>query len=228
MSRPRCLIPARGGSKRLLRKNVAPLGGRPMLAWTIDAAAGSGVFDRILVSTEDPDIAATAETLGAEVPGLRRTELAGDTVTNVQVALDFAHRMDWAEDDAVVCLQPSSPLRTADHVRVAWETFVEGGFDFAVSVGPVDPHHFHWAMHEVDGRWQMVFGDRYLAVRQSLPPVYGPNGAIKIARIGALARQGDFFGTPLGVAVMPQAASLHVATPTDLKIAEALLEEPAG
>lgn len=228
MTRPCCLIPARGGSKRLPRKNILPLGGRPMLAWTVEAAAESGIFDRVLVSTEDAEIAAVAAACGAEVPELRDPALAGDTVTNVAVALDLARRMGWPDDDAVVCLQPSSPLRTGRHIAEAWQRFVEAGADFLVSVGPVDPHHFHWAMHEADGRWQMVFGDRYMTVRQGLPAVFGPNGAVKIARLAALSRKGDFFGEPLTVSIMPQAASLHVATRTDLAVAEALMAQAHG
>ncbi len=217
------MIPARGGSKRLARKNILPLAGRPMLAWTIEAAAESGIFDRVLVSTEDAEIAAIAKAAGAEVPDMRDPALAGDTVTNVAVALDLVRVMAWSDEDAVVCLQPSSPLRTGTQIADAWRRYCDAAADFLVSVSPVDPHHFHWAMQEVDGRWGMVFGDRYMTVRQALPEIYGPNGAVKIARIGALRRKGDFFGEPLAVSVMPQAASLHVATATDLAVAETLM-----
>ncbi len=219
------MIPARGGSKRLARKNILPLAGRPMLAWTIQAAGESGIFDRVLVSTEDAEIASLAEAAGAEVPEMRDAALAGDTVTNVAVALDLARAIRWPDDDAVVCLQPSSPLRTGVQIADAWRRYRDAAADFLVSVSPVDPHHFHWAMQEVDGRWGMVFGDRYMTVRQALPEIYGPNGAIKIARIGALRRKGDFFGEPLAVSVMPQSTSLHVATATDLAVAETLMRE---
>lgn len=223
---PLCVIPARAGSKRLARKNVAPLGGRPMLAYTIAAARDSGVFADVYVSTEDAEIAALARDHGATVPGLRPTELAGDTVTNVAVCLHLADQLaaEGSPHDAVVCLQPSSPLRGAAHVRGAWQAFADQDVDFLVSVAPIDPHCYHWAMEENEGNWRMVFGDRYLAVRQTLPPVWRPNGAIKIARLEALRATGHFFGARLGAYPMPEEASVHVATATDLKLCEALLE----
>lgn len=231
---PLCLIPARRGSKRLRDKNLAPLGGRPLVAWTIAAARESGVFDHVYVSTEDAEIAAIAEREGAVVPGLRPADLAGDTVTNVAVALHLHDRLaaEGAAYDAVVCLQPSSPLRDGRHVAEAWQAFRgDDAADFLVSVSPIDPHDFHWALHEGDTGWVMFFGDRFLAPRQDLPPVFRPNGAIKIATVPALRKTGNFFGAGLAVYEMPPDRSVHVATAFDLSVCEACLAaspEPAA
>jgi CMP-N-acetylneuraminic acid synthetase len=222
--KPLCVIPARRGSKRLPEKNVAQLGGRPLLAWTIDAALESSLFERVLVSTEDSSFAELARDLGA-TPHARPLELAGDLVSATEVCLDAldAHR----GYDAVVCLQPSSPLRVSRDVRGAWERFLVSGADFLVSVTPIDPHYFHWAVEPEGEWWHMVFGDRYLIERPLLPPVHRPNGAIKIGRSGPLRERRDFFGPRLAAYEMPEERSIHVAEPLDLLLAESLLPTPA-
>ena len=102
--------------------------------------------------------------------------------------------------ESLLCLQPSSPLRSVQDIRDAVEKFSEGRFDFVVSVTPVDPHDFHWAVVPGEGDyWKMFFGTQYLKERPLLPSVYRPNGSIKIARLTALAATGNFFGERLGV-----------------------------
>lgn len=224
--RPLCVIPARIGSKRLPRKNVAPLGGRPLLAWTVDAALGSGLFDAVHVSTEDPGVAELAAGLGA-VAHARPLALAGDLVSATDVCLDVleARAALGERHDAVVCLQPSSPLRDARDVRASWERFAATGADFLVSVTPIDPHYFHWAVEQEPGGdwWRMHFGDRFLLERPLLPPVHRPNGAIKIGRAGPLAELRNFFGPRLTTYEMPEDRSVHVAEPFDLRLAESLV-----
>ena len=227
--RPLCVIPARAGSKRLPHKNLAMLGGRPLLVWTIEAAQASGVFDTVRVSTEDEEIAAVAERAGADAGQRRPAALAGDEVTNVDVSLFVHDTLAEAGDrhDAIVCLQPSSPLRNGDDIRSAWTRFVETGRDFLVSATAVDPHHCHWALERrADGTCGMLFGDRYLKPRQNLPEFYRPNGAIKIARVDALRERRNFFGPSLDISIIDEARSIHVALPFDLAVCEALLSCP--
>lgn len=223
--KPLCVIPARLGSQRLLRKNLAPLGGRPMLAWTIEAALASDIFDKVYVSTESEEIAAVARAAGAEVPWLRDQVLAGDTVTNVAVSLDWLDRLAavGSHHDAIVCLQPSSPLRRGCHIAESWRHFVETGADFLVSVTEIDPHYFHWALTAEDDRYRLWFGDKFLKVRQELPMVHRPNGAIKIARASALRAENTFIGKNLSGYPMPEEASVHVALEFDLRLCEALV-----
>ena len=222
--RPLCVIPARRGSKRLADKNIAELDGRPLLAYTVEAALESELFADVFVSTEDELIARLAGELGA-VGHRRPDELAGDLVSATDVCLEVLERR-LIEDggyDAVVCLQPSSPLRTAADVRDAWETFVSAGADFLVSVTPIDPHYFHWALEHDGEWWRMCFGERFLVERPLLPPVLRPNGAIKIGRSGPLAERRDFFGPRLAAYEMPEERSVHVAEAFDLRLAESLL-----
>ena len=127
MTKPLCVIPARAGSKRLAGKNIATVAGKPMLAWTIEAARQSGIFDAVYVSTEDDKIASIAHQFGAIVPYRRPAALAGDKVTNVAVALHLLDHLNGGDSqyDTIVCLQPTSPLRTAAHIRDAWQEFVD-------------------------------------------------------------------------------------------------------
>lgn len=224
--KPLCVIPARRGSKRLLEKNIAPLGGRPMLVYTVNAAFESGCFDEIYVSTEDAEIASIAERAGARAHS-RPVELAGDLVSATDVCIEVAdaNERKGRRYDSLVCLQPSSPLRTGSHVARAVTRFNETGADFLVSVTPIDPHYFHWAVAETDtGWWRMWFGDDFLKERPLLPPAYRPNGAIKIGRLEPLRRTRNFFGEKLAACEMEESASLHVATPDDLALAEYLLK----
>lgn len=227
--KPLCVIPARGGSKRLPRKNVLPLAGRPMLGWTVEAALESGVFDTVYVSTEDAEIAAVAASLGATVHE-RPAELAEDLSSSTDVCLDLADnvRAGGAPHESLICLQPSSPLMRADDIAGAWGTFVEEAATYLLSVTPIDPHYFHWALEQRDDGWRPYFGDEYLRDRLELPQVFRPNGAIKIAKVADLRERGNFFGAPLSVHPMPEDRSVHVAERLDARLAEVLLEDRQG
>jgi CMP-N-acetylneuraminic acid synthetase len=221
---PFCVIPARRGSKRLINKNLYPLAGRPLLVYTIEAALESGIFQTVIVSTEDDEIASVARAAGADVQP-RPEELAGDLVSATDVCL-HAYEMrksSVSEVHGIVCLQPSSPLRGPRDIRSAWETFVERGADYLVSVTPIDPHYFHWAVHERDGDWKMWFGNEFMKERPLLPPVYRPNGAIKIGRPGPLAELRNFFGPRLATYAMSEEDSVHVAVQFDAIIADTIL-----
>jgi CMP-N-acetylneuraminic acid synthetase len=226
--RPLCVIPARRGSKRLPLKNIRLLHGKPMLAYTVEAARGSGIFDEVFVSTEDREIAAIASSFGATVHA-RPEALAGDLVSATDVCLDVEASLRAAGNthDAIVCLQPSSPLRSAADVRESWMRFAESQKDYLVSATPIDPHYFHWAVMNKPSGWEMYFGDRFLLERPLLPPVFRPNGAIKIGRAGPLQGTRNFFGASLEVYLMPEERSLHVGEPVDFEFAEFLISRAA-
>lgn len=218
---PLCVIPARGGSRRLPRKNVLELAGRPMLGWMVEAAVRSGIFTEVVVSTEDHEIAGIAAGLGAAVHQ-RPLGLADDLASSTDVCLDVADAIA-GDHEALVCLQPTSPLTEADDVRAAWTTFEAERASFLVSVTPIDPHYFHWAVENRAGTWRPYFGDEYMRDRLELPAVFRPNGAIKIARVGELRARGNFFGQPLAVHSMPEERSVHVAHEIDAQLAGLLL-----
>ncbi|HEY7187681.1 MAG TPA: acylneuraminate cytidylyltransferase family protein [Vicinamibacterales bacterium] len=182
------LIPARGGSKRVPGKNVRPLGGHPTLAYTIAAAADSGIFDAVLVSTDSEDVAAVARHYGAEVPFLRPAALATDTSPDIEW-LEYtleelrARGRTW---DCFSLLRPTSPFRTADTIRRAWARFTaQQGVDSLRAVEQCAQH---------PGKMWIVRGDRMLPLLpfggeqpwhstpyQALPPVYVQNASLEIA-----------------------------------------------
>jgi CMP-N-acetylneuraminic acid synthetase len=224
MSSTLIAIPARGGSKRLPRKNVLELGGQPMIAYTIQAAIESGISGQVYVCTEDEEIASVAERYGARVHWIT-DDMAADEVSSTVPCLDLHRALaaSGSEFEFIFNLQPTSPLRNARDLRDSLDRLETSDASFLVSVTEIDPHYFHWALVSSLDTWRMYFGDDFLKERGQLPPVFRPNGAIKLARVTALVDRGNFFGQPLVVHAMPDDRSIHVATEFDLRCAEAML-----
>lgn len=224
-----CVIPARGGSKRLARKNLRSLAGKPLLAYSIEAALQTGYFEKVYVSTEDTEIAEVAQRYGAVVPLLMPEALCGDLVPSHVPCQHLANELtkQGLKFDTLLCLQPSSPLRSAEDIAGSTRKFQEGGYDSLVSVTAVDPHYFHWAVVPEGSYWRMYFGSQYLMERPLLPPVFRPNGSIKIATLGSLATLNHFFGPRMGTYETPEDRSVHVAVEFDLRVCEAILN-PLG
>jgi len=208
-----CAIPARGGSERLPRKNLALLAGLPLIAHSIRAARAAGCFAEVHVATDDPEIAAVARDHGAVVPTLAPAELTGPLVASHRPC-QWLHAELGSRAEVLVCLQPTSPRRSADDIRAGIERFRRGDVDFVVSVTRIDPHYFHWAVVRDEQENGRLYFERegFIAIeRPLLPPVYRPNGAIKIGRLDALKRAGHFFARPFGTIEMPEERSVHVA-----------------
>lgn len=224
-----CAIPARGGSKRLPKKNLRELAGKPLIAHTIEVARRSELFDEVYVCTDDAEIADVSRACGAAVPALMPPELCGDLVaSHIPCQHLAAHFSGNAPFDTLVCLQPTSPLRQSQDLRCAINKFSEYDFNFLVSVTSIDPHDFHWAVVPNGNRyWHMYFGHEYLKERPLLPPVFRPNGSIKIARLKSLEQTGNFFGEKMGVIEIPPERSVHVAVELDLKLCSLILAERA-
>jgi CMP-N-acetylneuraminic acid synthetase len=207
------LIPARGGSKGIPRKNLARVAGRPLISWTVDAARGATELTRVVVSTDDEEI---AESAGVEV--LRRpTDLAGDGVPMLQVV---RHALDTLEPDAVVVLQPTSPLRRPQHVDDVVRLLRETGADCVVSVVAV-PHRYRpdALMDVVDGR---LFARGAARTRNDKTVVYARNGpAVLALRADRLAD--DFYAGDCRAYVMDERDSLDVDTRFELELADLLL-----
>ncbi len=169
--KPLYIIPARGGSKGIPRKNIKELCGRPLIAYTVDAAIEARKRLHILLSTDDAETAGIVKGLGIEVGYMRPAELAGDTSGSREVML---HAMDWAESqgieyDCVVLLQPTSPFRTADDI-VACTQLLEPGIDMAVSVcEAADNPYFNIFETDADGYLHISKGDGKLTRRQDAP-----------------------------------------------------------
>ena len=223
-----CVIPARRGSKRLRLKNLRKVNGEPLIAYSIIEAKKTKLFDVVYVATEDREIAAVARKYGALVPTLVPKKLCGDRQPSWKPCvylIDYLKKTEDREYENLVCLQPTSVLKKSIDIEDGVKKFKKKAHDFLVSVTPIDPHYFHWAVVPKKGSnaWAMYFGKKYMKERRLLPHVYRPNGAIKIANITALKKHKNFFGPNLGVSMMPEERSLHVINESDLKIASTLL-----
>lgn len=231
MLNPLYIIPARGGSKGIPHKNIRCLGGRPLIAYTIDVALElcGGDVGRVLLSTDDDEIAAVAEGLGLPVPFRRPAELATDTAGSREVMLDAMGRADAAgvEYDCVVLLQPTSPLRRAEDVRRAMELYGPGA-DMVVSVeaAPCNPYYDCFE-RGADGCLHVCKGDGMLTRRQDAPEVWTLNGAVYVINPDALRAM------PMGrmrrvASVMPAERSVDLDTMRDWIVAEAVLASTKG
>lgn len=224
--RPLYIIPARGGSKGIPHKNIKPLAGRPLIAYSIDVARElCPEQDRIILSTDDPTIADTARSLGLKVDYMRPADLATDSSGSREVMLDA---MDWADArgivyDCIVLLQPTSPLRTADDVRAALELYTPQ-VDMVVSVEPAACNPYYNCFEtDADGFLHISKGDGQLTRRQDAPPAWTYNGAVYIINPQSLRAM------PMGSfarrvpSPMPAERSIDLDTPRDWAVAEAIM-----
>ncbi len=223
MLKSMCVVPARSGSKGLANKNIKPLGGKPVLQWTINACMESGVFDTVYVATDSEYYAELAIAMGAEVPALEPKDMAGDFVSSTDPVL-------WMEDllgerhDLLWCMQPTSPLRTPEDIKAAYGLLdANPACNFVLSVTEIDPHYFNWALDKFDdGFADLHFGKGALVDRSLLPKAFRPNGAIKVGRADKVREYGHFFGDHIMCIDMPEERSVHIRSQLDLDLCEML------
>lgn len=216
------IIPARGGSKRLPRKNLLPLAGKPMIAWSIEAALNSNAVDEVIVSTEDPEIAEISRMLGADVPFMRPSELASDTADSIDVVLDILSKLPLPK--RVVLLQPTSPLRTSKHIDEAILLMDRMHANAIVSVCK-ENHPLEWINTlPPDGNMDNFLQHALKKRRsQDLPDRYRINGAIYITDALKLCKQKTFFLSQGTYAyIMDSKSSVDVDQKTDFIMAEIL------
>ena len=227
------VVPARGGSKRVPGKNLRLLAGRPLLAHVVAAAVGSGLFDRVVVSTDDPRIAETAREHGAEAPFIRSAGLADDVTPVSAATIDALERVDpdgtrYAE----VCqLMPNCPLVQVQDVRSSYEQFAASGAEAQVSVVRYGWQNPWWALTRgSDLRIEPLFPDALRQRSQDLPELFCPTGAVWWGRAAALRRAGTFHLPGRTGWEMPWERGMDVDTEDDLALMELmhrLLEDRA-
>lgn len=219
------IVPARGGSKGVPRKNVRLAGGRPLIAWTIAAAEAAATVDRVILSSDDRDIIAAAQAAGCEVPFVRPPALATDTASMLEVV---HHAIENCGGDFgwIVLLQPTSPLRTAADIDATLKACQEAGAPACVTVTPADTKP-HWMFYrEGTGHMRPVMESAAAAFRrQDLPQVYALNGAVYAARRTWLEKRTSFLSPETICHVMPRERSIDIDTETDFVILQALLSE---
>jgi CMP-N-acetylneuraminic acid synthetase len=222
------LITARGGSKGIVGKNLRPVAGKPLLAWTVEAAMRAKQLSRVLLSTDDPEIARIGADHGAEVPFFRPAELAQDTSSHLSV---IHHALDWLEangglPDYLCMLQPTSPLRTAADIDAAISLAFERDADAVIGIAPVAQHPFLARRLQPDGSiTEFVPTELKYPRRQDLPPAFALNGAIYINRCTSLRRDQTLLPPGALGYVMPPERSVDVDTELDLVLVEHLLKK---
>lgn len=211
------IIPARGGSKRLPRKNVVDFLGKPIIAWTIEAARAADRFTRIVVSTDDDKIAAVAREFGAEVTD-RPTALAGDRSGVVEVCLELLDREEESgrRYDLFCCLYATAPLRTADDIRAVVDLVKPGDCDFAMAVTEYDLPPYRALERGKDGTLTPFWPDLIEVKSQDVPPLVVNNGSTYAATVTAFRQHKTFTGPNVQGHVMPRERSTDIDEAADL------------
>jgi CMP-N,N'-diacetyllegionaminic acid synthase len=222
------LILARGGSKRLPQKNLLPLAGKPLLAWTVEAAVTTKHLDKIVISTDSEEIAAIGRQYGAESPFLRPVELAGDTTASVDAILHALRTLaeNGEQFDYVVILQPTSPLRNADDIDAAIDLLLEKNADAVISVCETD-HPPEWSNTlPADMSMTHFFRPGIRETRsQDLPKSYRLNGAVYVYNCRRLLDSGSLIMDDNCYAcLMPRERSVDIDTEIDFEIAGLFLK----
>ena len=223
------VIPARGGSKGVPRKNIKELGGRPLIAWSILYAHECKQFKDVVVSTDDEEIARVANNLGAEVPFLRDAHLALDSTPTIDVLIDLLLRLKGMsrEYDAVCLLQPTTPFRSSNLVKDAIGIMLENNADSVVSMLPV-PHSYnpHWVFEEVDasGKLRIATGDKEIIPRrQDLPNAWYRDGALYLAETSLVLNEHKLLGERLFKVVNAVDVPVNIDTMGDWEQAEKVI-----
>jgi CMP-N,N'-diacetyllegionaminic acid synthase len=223
------IIPARGGSKGIPGKNIRVLGGKPLLAYTVEAARASGIFDRIVLTTDSEDIALIGRDLGVDVPFMRPPELAGDgtpTLPVLQHATEFMTQRDGSFD--LVCtLQVTTPFRNIVSLREGYHLLRNNSAaDSAVAVSQIPAHLSpDYAMKIADGLLLPFLQDGHeITRRQDARPAYTRNGQFYFTRGETLLKKNSIYGERCLPVVVPETHSVNLDTQQDWEMAELLLE----
>ncbi len=221
------VIPARGGSKGVPRKNIVPLGGKPLVAWSIETALTVEPVDRTIVSTDDEEIAAVALQHGAEVYR-RPARLASDTALVIDALRDLIGTLKAEGENGciMVLLEPTCPFRSADDVNACLTALVRGAKDSVATFTPADLNpHRAWTIAGGSPACFIEGANPWLP-RQRLPEAYQLNGAVYCFRADMLPTdgQGLLFGS-VGAVVMPAERSVDINTKSDLLFAEIMLTD---
>lgn len=227
------IIQARGGSKGVPGKNIRPLGEKPLIGWTIDAARGASSVGRVIVSTDSEDIARVARECGAEVPFLRPAELATDDAKSIGL---LKHALEWFAEhegyrpDAVVQLKPTNPLRTSAHIDAAVRLFADlPDADAVITVRPVREHPYKTWKRTEDGGIEPFIPESYHHIpeavkspRQKLPEAFIQNSCVHVIRSSTILEKNSSIGTNVRAIIMSEEDSLNIDTPQDFALAEYL------
>lgn len=220
------IIPARGGSKGLPNKNIKPLLGKPLIAYTIEAAINAKSVNEVIVSTDSEEIAAVADSFGARIPFLRPEDLATDEALAIDTYLYSIARLEKERGvtiEDIMVLLPTCPLRTSTDIDAAVELFYSKCADSVISY--TQEHHPIYWHKQIDDQLKFInLFDDMLANRQELKPTYYPNGAIYIFK-ASLLQEGKYFSDKSFAYLMPRSRSVDIDTIDDFHLAEFLMQK---
>lgn len=223
------IIPARGGSKGVNRKNIKPLSGKPLLAYTAESALAAKKLTRTILSTEDAEIADIGKSLGIDVPFMRPAELAEDSTPTFPVILHSVNELEARGEhyDAICLLQPTNPLRRAKDIDKCIDMLETTGADSVISVLPV-PHTYNpkWVYWQSpDGEMTLSSGDiEPVTRRQDLPKAFHREGSIYVTRRSVLTEYGNLYGRDVRGYEIDEGYSINIDTPEDWRRAEDLIK----
>lgn len=218
-------IPARGGSKGIKNKNLYPVGKKPLIAYTIEAARQSKYIDKILVSTDSPEIGDTARMYGADVPFLRPAQFAQDHSKSIDAVM---HALGWLKErgiyyDIFVLLQPTQPLRITADIDQALERFIISKEKSLASVSKATDHPLLLRKIGNDGRLSKLLSENSTVRRQDMQQYYRVNGCIYINRTDEISVSTSFNDNEIPF-IMPKTRSLDIDEKSDITLAEYYLE----
>jgi len=218
------IIPGRGGSKGIPRKNIKLLAEKPLIAWTIEDAKKSKYIDRLILSSEDEEIIRVAKEYGCEVPFIRPKELALDDTPGIEPVIHAINTLP-EKYDYVCLLQPTSPLRKVEDIDGCIEKCIKNNSDSCVSVSEVDQHPY-W-MYKIDENeiLEPLFLDKIIYRRQDLPKIYALNGSVYIATVNQILEKKVFITkNTLGIK-MDKKKSIDIDDELDFKLANLIIIE---
>lgn len=223
------LIPARGGSKGVSRKNIRPLAGKPLLQWTAEAALEARTLARVVLSTDDEEIANVGRDCGLSVPFMRPAELAADDTPTLPVVQHAIHMLEQLGNrfDAVCLLQPTSPFRTPTDIDTCVDLLATSGADAVISVLRVpSEHNPHWVYFRgSDGALSLSTGElEPMPRRQLLPEAFHREGSVYVTRRDVVMGHNSLFGKRVLGYELPHARTINIDTPTDWLRAESMME----
>ena len=224
------IIPARGGSKRIPRKNLRDFRGKPILAWSVEAALESGAFDEVMVSTDDPQIAEMARALGAEVPFMRSVEASNDHATTSGVLLEVlaAYSDQGREFSVACCLYPTAPFVTPECLAAGKSALLMGSFDVVMPVAPFTYPIWRSLRRDADGSVGLNFPEYRNSRSQDLAAAFHDAGQWYWFRVDAFRSTGNLLGSRVGSIVLPAAEVQDIDTEEDWAIAEIKHERVFG
>lgn len=220
------IIPARGGSKGVPRKNIKMLNGKPLIQYSWKSAKESELLSKTILSSEDQEILSVARDLGIEIPFVRPLELAQDVTPSIEIVRHALKYFEARKEcfDAICLLQPTSPFRETGLIDKAIKRFVDGGYDSLISVRKMpDEFNPHWVFEEKNGSLQIATGEsEIIARRQDLPTTYFRDGSIYITKTDIILDKNSFYGSKLGFIETSNPLHVNIDTPEDWLEAEEL------